>query len=158
MPNVKYSIEKLIRYLVGNRRLIRAYYFGSERVPPRKEQRRFYDALRYSGIDVTVRPLKIRSKVIRCPYEDRECHQIFEIEKGVDVALVTKMLTFAFRDIYDTAILVSGDADYIEAVQTIRDLGKRVEIVSFRGSISPGLRKLADRFIALEEIVDEIKI
>ena len=33
------------------------------------------------------------------------------VEKGVDVMLATDLVTHAFRDQYDTAIVVSGDAD-----------------------------------------------
>ena len=158
-PDIKYNIKKLVQLLTENRKLIRVYYFGSIRQPPKERQIRFYDGLRYDGIHVTTRPLKIRTKIINCPYEKgRECRQIFEVEKGVDVALVTKMLSFAFKNVYDIAVLVSGDADYIEAVRQIQDLGKRVEIVAFKDAIAPGLRKIADRFIALDDIADEIKI
>ena len=36
------------------------------------------------------------------------------------------------RDIYDTAIIVSGDQDYVPAVQVVKDSGKRVVNVAFR--------------------------
>ena len=157
-PDVKYSITKLVKVLSENKKLIRPYYFGSERVPPDKGQRNFQNILRYEGIDVTVRPLKIRTRTQTCPYEqNRECTLSTEIEKGVDVALVTKMISFGFKGTYDTAILVSGDADYVEAVQQIRDLGKRVEIVAFPEATSPALRKVADKFVNLHELVEKIK-
>lgn len=50
-------------------------------------------------------------------------------EKAVDVMLATDMITL--RDIYDTALIVSGDQDYTPAVQKLKDLGKRVINVSF---------------------------
>jgi len=158
-PDIDYSIKKLVNILIKGRKLIRPYYFGSIKYPPPEGQIKFYDGIRYEGIDVTTRPLKIRTRPCECPTCKHQWTQTIEIEKGVDVALITKMLSFGFKNAYDVAILVSGDADYIEAVEQIRDLGKRVEIISFKGAIAPGLRKIADidGFIALDDIADQIK-
>lgn len=156
-PGQRYSLNKLIELLTNGRKLIRPYYFGSERVPPRPSQIRFYDGLQYDGIDVTTRKLKLRTRRTDCQYAPNGvCEQTFHIEKGVDVALITRMLSFGFKSIYDIAVLVSGDADYTEAVEEIRNLGRRIEIVAFPNSIAAGLRKLADKFISLDEIADKI--
>lgn len=157
-PDIRYSISKLIEFLVDGRYLIRPYYFTAEQIPPRPAQISFFNGLRYDGIDVTSRPLKNRTKKMRCPHGYvEECEYHYQVEKGVDVALITKMISFGFKDVYDTAILVSGDSDFIEAVQQIKDLGKRVEISAFNKSIAPGLRKIADKFISINEIIEKIK-
>ena len=52
------------------------------------------------------------------------------IEKSVDVKLATDLLEL--RQIYDIAIIVSGDADYVPAVKAVKDSGKRVVNVTFR--------------------------
>ena len=157
-PDIKYSVSKLLEMLVDGRYLIRPYYFTAEQVPPNPSQVRFFDGLRYDGIDVTTRPLKNRSKKIKCPHEYvKECEYEYQVEKGVDVALVTKMLSFGFKNVYETVILVSGDDDFTEAVQQIKDLGKRVEICAFKGSLAPSLRKTADKFIALDDIAEKIQ-
>jgi uncharacterized LabA/DUF88 family protein len=60
-------------------------------------------------------------------------------EKAVDVYLATDLLQL--RDIYDIAIIVSGDQDYVPAVQAIKNSGKHVVNVSFkerRGRLLPG--------------------
>lgn len=54
------------------------------------------------------------------------------IEKGIDILLATDMVSLAFRNAYDTAILVSGDSDYVPVVKEIQELGKRVENASFK--------------------------
>ena len=48
----------------------------------------------------------------------------FGTEKAVDVKLATDLLEL--RPIYDLAVIVSGDQDYVPAVQAIKDSGKRV--------------------------------
>ncbi|ADE39476.1 NYN domain-containing protein [Candidatus Puniceispirillum marinum] len=65
-------------------------------------------------------------------------------EKTVDVNLSLGMVLKA--PIYDTAIIVSGDQDYVPAVQQVKNLGKHVINVSFQkidgGLLPGGARKL----------------
>lgn len=63
----------------------------------------------------------------------------FGTEKAVDVKLATDMIIL--RDIYDVAVIVSGDQDYVPAVEVIKDFGKKVVNVSFKtrgGKLLPG--------------------
>jgi len=50
-------------------------------------------------------------------------------EKSVDVKLATDLIRL--KDIYDIAVIVSGDQDYVPAVDAIKDFGKHVVNVSF---------------------------
>lgn len=63
----------------------------------------------------------------------------FGQEKCVDVRLACDMIML--RDIYDTAIIVSGDQDYVPAAQILKDSGKTVINVAFQkrsGELLPG--------------------
>ena len=53
----------------------------------------------------------------------------FGTEKGVDTRLATDLI--ALSNIYDVALLVSGDADYIPPVSAVKNMGKLVYSVSF---------------------------
>lgn len=68
----------------------------------------------------------------------------FGTEKAVDVNLATDMITL--QNIYDIAIIVSGDQDYVPAVQKVKDFGKQVVNVVFKkqdGTLLPsGSRRL----------------
>jgi len=60
-------------------------------------------------------------------------------EKAVDVKLASDMITL--KDIYDVAIIVSGDQDYVPSVEVVKDAGKQVVNVAFltrRGDLLPG--------------------
>ena len=60
-------------------------------------------------------------------------------EKAVDVKLAVDLV--GLEDIYDVAVIVSGDQDYVPAVETIKDFGKRVVNISFLkedGYVLPG--------------------
>ncbi len=60
-------------------------------------------------------------------------------EKAVDVNLATDLIEL--KDIYDVAVILSGDQDYVPAVNAIKDHGKRVVNVAFQkedGKLLPG--------------------
>lgn len=63
----------------------------------------------------------------------------FGTEKAVDVKLAVDLLQL--KKIYEVAIIVSGDQDYVPAVQAIKDAGKKVVNVVFinrKGDLLPG--------------------
>jgi uncharacterized LabA/DUF88 family protein len=80
-----------------------------------------------------------------------EKHNGKKVEKGVDVRLAVTMLARAYKDHYDVAVLVSGDADFVEAVQEVKDNGKHVELAFFDTAPCFHLRKTCDRFIVLNK-------
>lgn len=60
-------------------------------------------------------------------------------EKAVDVKLASDLISL--KDIYEVAIIVSGDQDYVPAVEVVKDYGKRVVNVAFEtrgGQLLPG--------------------
>src|SRR2546423_9241569 len=65
------------------------------------------------------------------------------------------MLSLAGR--YDTAVLVSGDEDFVYAVNAVAYKGCRVEIAGFRSNTAPKLIDVADCFIDLGEIADKVR-
>ena len=91
----------------------------------------------YTGYVVEVRPRKPR-RAIRC--REESCRTLIAtcpackaalkgtVEKGVDAAVITDLLTLAFDDNYDISVLISGDADYAPAVQYILWLRKRMRL------------------------------
>ncbi|MEU9887880.1 NYN domain-containing protein [Sphaerisporangium sp. NPDC051011] len=48
------------------------------------------------------------------------------LEKGVDAAIVTDMLSLAWQDAYDVAVLITSDADFVPAVERIQERGLKV--------------------------------
>ena len=84
--------------------------------------------------EVELFPIDFRGRRIR--NFDRDPSDTFEPrEKCVDIALASSMLYYAaIPQVYDIAIAVIGDQDYVPVLQHVRRLGKRVAIASVRGS------------------------
>lgn len=89
---------------------------------------------RQPGFRVFVRERQARKRPIHCRKCGTEtadcphCHAPFEraIEKGTDAAILTDMFSLAWEQAYEVAILVSGDADMVPAVEKIQDRGLKV--------------------------------
>lgn len=72
--------------------------------------------------------------------------------KGVDIALCKDVLSHAFQDHYDAAVLIAGDGDYVPLVEEVKRLGKLVYVWFFaQEGLNPALRLAADRFFDLSE-------
>jgi hypothetical protein len=70
--------------------------------------------------------------------------------KGVDIALCKDMLSHAFQDHYDLAVLVAGDGDYVPLVEQVKRLGKLVHVWFFmKEGLNPSLELAADSFCDL---------
>jgi uncharacterized LabA/DUF88 family protein len=142
-PPILLDYEKLLKVLLANRYLVRAYYYHSHPIPIPPLQQKFLDYVHTSGFEMIGKPLKLRPG------------QRF-VEKGVDVALATDLLGFAWENAFDVAVVVSGDSDLDGAIQKVRTKGRRVEVASFQRTLSPDLHK-SDRLIVLDDIIDQIK-
>jgi uncharacterized LabA/DUF88 family protein len=78
-------------------------------------------------------------------------------QKGVDTRLSLDMLEMAQLGAYDTAVLISGDADIAEAVEAVQRLGRivRVVLIGDGSGLSSRLRELSDEPMVMLE--DELK-
>lgn len=57
----------------------------------------------------------------------------YVVEKGTDVNLATHIITKGFMNAYDTAVIMSGDTDYIPVLDTLNMLGKATVVVGIQG-------------------------
>lgn len=65
-------------------------------------------------------------------------------EKGVDVHIAVDLITGAYENHYDTAVLVSSDTDLIPAVHGVKRKNKHLEYIGFAHRPSFGLMKSAN--------------
>lgn len=159
--SVKIDYKKLVDVLLGDRTLVRAYLYTGQPSKLSEAQYKFHDSLRYKGIEV--KPLQLRTKTIfvgeKCPTCKRMLEQdlTYQFEKGIDVYIATDMLNHAHLNGYDTVILVSGDKDFMETIQRVKDRAKKVEIAAFESNIGE-TKKMADKFISLNSILKQITL
>ncbi len=134
----KIDFYSLARLLAGQRNVLAAYVFDGtmgDDEDSAARTRKFHDYLRYNGFRV----------IERNSIEGRE-------QKEVDVAMACEMVVHALKDNYDVAIVISGDRDFVPALQHVQAAGKIVELAAFRTSASEELRRTADKYIELESL------
>lgn len=137
------NFSEFINRLCGSRTLYRSYYYNILQDPAQwpegyRDQQDFLTALKMTPyLEVKLGTTKIG--------------QGTQVEKGIDIMLATDMLSFAWNDLYDIAVLVSGDGDFTYAMQTIKNMGKYVEIAYFRTGISKDLLDMADNRQLLDQ-------
>jgi uncharacterized LabA/DUF88 family protein len=93
---------------------------------------------RFPGISVIGKQRQVK-RPPSCP----NCHTLVKVcphcggnmqgtvEKGIDTAIVTDMVSLAWENAWDVAILVSSDKDFIPAVEFLNSKGYRVVNVHF---------------------------
>ncbi|MGA0274947.1 MAG: NYN domain-containing protein [Dehalococcoidia bacterium] len=133
------QFDKFSYKLANGRSLQRTYYYNirqeSETNPTvGTEQQKFLDSLYDTPyVEVRLGIWKQRGDVM--------------VEKGVDVMLATDLVVHAYKDHYDTAIVVSGDADFYPALQAVKDVGKHIEVAAFDMNMSSESARVADSTI-----------
>ena len=130
------NFAEFTKKLCGLRRLFRIYYYNvlqdaSQRGEGYREQQDFLNALRETPyLEVRLGGTKLAQGI--------------PVEKGIDVMLATDLLQFAWNNLYDVALLVSGDSDFAYALQAVKNMGKHVEVAYFENSVSRDLLDVAD--------------
>lgn len=129
---------RLAKHLAGTRRLVGAQVFDS--APENalgSPKQRFHDHLRYSGFRVVTRPFRP---------DDRTVHQ------EIQMALASELLSACYRDLFDVALVVSGDRTYMPVLEQVSREGKLVEVAAASSRFTAELRKAADRVHYIDEL------
>lgn len=76
-------------------------------------------------------------------------------QKGVDSLIAVDMLTGAFDQIFDVAVLVAGDADFVPVVQEVKRRGALVGLIGEASTTSSDLRRSVDRRYLMPTVNDD---
>lgn len=126
------NFSKILEFAVNDRQLIRAIAYVVKADMP--EEQTFFEALEKSGFEVKTKDI-----------------QIFPggVKKGDwDVGIVIDMIRLGPK--LDVLVLISGDGDYVPALEYLRNQGHRIEVIGFGKSTSAKLIVEADSFIDLD--------
>ena len=134
----RFDFKSFVETLSSGMDLIKVYFVCSSAPAGSSGQQRFFDWL--DGQDFFyVKQFERKSNDLG---EQRE--------KQVDVYLATQVVALAYENAYDIAIIVSGDEDYVPAIEIVQQKGKIVMVVSSANMLSETLRKKADRVLLID--------
>ena len=122
----------ILKLAVSQRSLIRAFAYVVR--TKTGEERAFFDALIKLGIETRVRDLQ----------------EFFGGLKKADWDVGITVDAIRIAPSVDAIVLASGDGDFFQLVEFLKNQGKRVEIIAFGRSASSKMKEAADEFIDLE--------
>lgn len=144
----KFDFEKHIRGFCRDRKYMGGHYYTAslkQELDPRlfSEQQQFLDRLRrIEGMEVVICRRKKRT--------DADGEARYTI-KGDDIHLSNDMLSGAYENKFDTALLYSGDGDFCPTLRMIKKLGKKVEVIYFPSRVSYELLQEATASYAMSK-------
>jgi len=146
------NYEELIKYLVGERQLIRAMAYvvksegivdipatrhGQGAVSEASAEGAFFEALEKAGLELRMKYLQV--------WADGAKKADWDVGMAVDAIRMSAFL--------DVIILVTGDGDFLPLIDYLKwGNGRIVEVAAFRRSASSKLQEAADRFVSIEDV------
>lgn len=152
---INFNFLKLGELLTGTKRdLLRIYYYNAPldyASSPEKyaKQQKFFEKIKATE----------KVKLILCRLQKRKIkgtNKFYYVVKGDDIHIAVDMVKGAYENTFDIAILVSGDGDFVPAVEVVQEKGKSVENAYFKASLSWHLKQECDKSFQLtKEILDK---
>ena len=128
----KANFAEILKSAVSERRLIRAFAYVVR--TKTGEEKPFFDALIKLGMETRVRDLQ----------------EFYGGMKKADWDVGISVDAIKCANKADVIVLVSGDGDFIQLIEYLKNQGIRVEVMAFGKSASSHLREIADEFVDLD--------
>jgi uncharacterized LabA/DUF88 family protein len=145
--NIKVDYEKLKHVIIRDRELHSINLYEGVIYPLSQEKKKWYrDLSKKSGYNIKTSFDKISLNTA--------------IEKKVDIKIAIDMVSLAYENAYDTAVLVSGDGDFVPVLKKIKELNKSVELWAFKYSLAKTLKAEIEqeKVFYLDDVLDSIEI
>ena len=127
------NFGEILKLAVSQRNLIRAFAYVVR--TKTGEERAFFGALTKLGIETRVRDLQ----------------EFYGGLKKADWDVGITVDAIRISPSVDTIVLASGDGDFLQLLDYLKNRGKRIEVIAFGRSSSSMLKKAADQFMDIEK-------
>jgi uncharacterized LabA/DUF88 family protein len=151
----KIDFLKFSDTICGGDERLRTYYYTCmpyQSSPPTDDEKR-----RFSAADKFVYTLR------NLPRFDVRLGKLAHVgkefvQKRVDILLAVDLVRMSWGRFIGTAILVTGDSDFVPAVEAAKDAGVLVRLYYSQSSIHDELRSAVDEsFVITKELIDSCK-
>jgi uncharacterized protein (TIGR00288 family) len=123
------NFKEVLNLAVSNRVLVRALAYVVK--TKTGEEKAFFDALKNLGIETRV----------------RELQEFYGGLKKADWDVGIAVDAIRISPSVDTVVLASGDGDFLQLIDYLKNQGKRIEVIAFGRSASSKIKRAADEFL-----------
>jgi len=127
------NFREILKTAVSQRSLIRVFAYVVR--TKTGEEKPFFEALTKLGIETRVRDLQ----------------EFYGGLKKADWDVGITVDAIRIAPSVDTIVLASGDGDFLQLIEYLKNRGKRIEVIAFGRSASSKLKEAADEFIDIEK-------
>jgi uncharacterized LabA/DUF88 family protein len=125
------NFREILKLAVSQRNLIRAFAYVVR--TKTGEEKPFFEALTKLGIETRIKDLQ--------EFYGGMKKADWDVGLSIDAVRIAPLL--------DVIVLASGDGDFVQLVEFLKNQGKRIEVIAFGRSTSSLLKEVADEFIDL---------
>jgi len=139
--------KKLKKVIASDRKIVFANLYTGIMYPVKDKDKAWLSKLGHLGYNVITRAIKVAP-------DGRKS------EKRIDVLMSVDIISAVFEEEFDKIVLVSGDGDFVPVVKKVKELGKKIEIWSFRKLLSENLKMEAgkENCYFMDSILNRIKM
>ena len=124
--NIKADYEKLKNIITSGRDLRDIFLYEGVVYPISSVKKKWYEDLK-----------KNSGYVIKASFDKIAANDA--IEKKIDIKMAIDIISLAYENSFDRAILITGDGDFIPVVNKLKEMNKPVELWAFKYSLSHAL-------------------
>jgi uncharacterized LabA/DUF88 family protein len=127
------NFRELLKSAISQRKFVRAFAYVVR--TKSGEEKPFLEALKSLGIET----------------REKELQEYYGGLKKADWDVGIAVDAIRIAPSVDVIVLASGDGDFVQLVEYLKNQGKRVEVLAFGNTTSTRLKEVADEFIDLEK-------
>jgi len=151
--------QKLISRLPNNHRLIKTYLFAPKpddflmQDGRRKNTYDWINGLKNQKYFTVIEGQHLARPVSGYSFSEMDINKpetYFVVEKGTDVNMAAHLIAKGFLHAYDTALILSGDSDYIATLDILNTIGKTTISVGVKGQNLSRLKEHSDDVVNLD--------
>ena len=146
---ISFDFERFCNFLTGKNELVAVFYYNApldrtRNLEKYKNQQKFFEEIKKIPKFNLILCKLLKRKI-------KETNEYYYVLKEDDIHMAVDLVKGAFKNMYDEAILVSGDGDFVPAVLVAKEEGKFIENVYFKKSASTNLKMNCDRSFELKK-------
>lgn len=149
--------RKIVEALPGQNELVKTFLCAPKpddflmQDPRRKSTYDWINGLKNQRYFTVIEGQHIARPVYGKTMDIKDRSSYYVEEKGTDINMGAHLVAKGFLNAYDTAVIVSGDSDYVPVLNILNTIGKVTVVAGVKGQNLSKLKEAADDMLLMDE-------